>query len=449
MENTFALSDPLTFASPGQDGYQESVSVFNLTAQQHPAFAATATSVDHISRALEFARDEGLRLRVISTGHGSDTAKALDGEAMLRVRLNETVVVDPESRTARIPAGATWGEVAIAAAPYGLAALHGSSPLVGAIGYLLGGGMSFYGRRYGVASNLVTEIEVLLADGTRTTTNAQHDPDLFDALRGGKQALGIVLALTTELIPVTSVHTGAAFWPVSEAAQLLRAWNDWTKTAPRTASTSFRLMNLPPLPGIPPQLTAGPMICIAGAILDDPDIPAETVAAALFEALHPNTVPVLNTWHEGPPADVLVMHMDPGEPMPYVSDHQLLGELDTEAEAALLTALATERSSRLAFIELRQLGGALGVPDPRGGAINSYRGSFALYSLAALFAPDARPAANAQLANLRQTMSPWDLGITAPNMAASWAELAKSLDEATASRVRAVRLRVDTRNQLV
>jgi hypothetical protein len=443
MENTLASSQPFAFASPGQPGYRSSVPVFNLAIEQEPSWAATATTTEEVARAVAFAREQGLRLRIVSTGHGSDTANPVSGEALLHVCLDDPVTVDPKAVTARIPAGATWGDVAIAAAPFDLAALHGSSPLVGAIGYLLGGGMSFYGREYGVASNLVVSIEILFADGSRTTTDHDHDPDLFDALRGGKKTLGVIVALTTKLIRVGSVHTGAAFWPVSEAPFLLRTWNDWTKTAPRGASTSFRMMNLPPLPGIPPQLSGGPVICIAGAVLDSPKSRAADVAAELLGPLRSHSTPLLDTWHEGPPADVLVMHMDPSEPMPYLSDHQMLGELEPDSEAALLSVLATKRSSRVTFIELRQLGGAMAESDPRGGAINSYGAAVALYSLAALFAPDAREAAEEQLADLRQTMSPWDLGFTAANMVASPTELGKALDSATANRVDGVRRRVD------
>ena len=464
MDNIRVPSQPFTFASPGQLGYQSSVPVFNLAREQHPSWAATVTTTEQVAHAIEFAREQGLRLRIVSTGHGADTASPESGEALLRVCLDEPVTIDAKAGTARIPAGATWGDVAIAAAPFGLAALHGSSPLVGAIGYLLGGGMSFYGRQYGVASNLVTSIDLMFADGNCITTDRDRDSDLFDALRGGKQTLGVVLALTTRLIRVSSVQTGAAFWPASEAPYLLQAWNEWTKTAPRTASTSFRMLNLPPLPGIPPQLTGNPVICIAGAVLDgvvsdgevtgEPshngaDASAADVAAELLDPLRAHCPALLDTWHEGPPADVLVMHMDPSEPLPFLSDHQMLGELGAESEAALLSVLATERSSRLAFIELRQLAGALAEPDPTGGVINSYGGSIALYSLAPLFSPDAFVAATEQLGDLRQTMSPWDLGITAPNMAASPAELTKALDLPTKQRVDAVRRRVDPKGLFV
>lgn len=47
--------------------------------------------------------------------------------------------MDPQARTARIPAGAKWADVLEAIAPHGLGAPHGSSGDVGVVGYLLPG----------------------------------------------------------------------------------------------------------------------------------------------------------------------------------------------------------------------------------------------------------------------------------------------------------------------
>jgi hypothetical protein len=86
---------------------------------------------------------------VISTGHASSMADQMSGALLVRTVPSGPVEVDPQAHRARIPAGTRWGAVAEAAAQYGLGAMHGSSPDVGAVGYLLRGGLSFYGRRFG------------------------------------------------------------------------------------------------------------------------------------------------------------------------------------------------------------------------------------------------------------------------------------------------------------
>ena len=95
------------------------------------------------------------------------------------------VTIDPEAQTARAEAGVIWIEVVEAAAEHGLAALAGSSPDVGVVGYTLGGGLSWLARKHGIGANQVTAIEVVTASGDIVRTDWANEPDLFWALRGG------------------------------------------------------------------------------------------------------------------------------------------------------------------------------------------------------------------------------------------------------------------------
>ena len=76
------------------------------------------------------------------------------------------------------------------AAKHGLCSMPGSSPDVGITGYTLGGGLSWLGRKYGFACNRVGAIEVVTADGEARTVDANSQPDLFWALRGGGGGYG-------------------------------------------------------------------------------------------------------------------------------------------------------------------------------------------------------------------------------------------------------------------
>ena len=63
-----------------------------------------------------------------------------------------------------------------AAAEHGLAALAGSSPDVGVVGYTLGGGLSWLGRKHGLAANSVTAIELVTADGRMRPRDGRGRP---------------------------------------------------------------------------------------------------------------------------------------------------------------------------------------------------------------------------------------------------------------------------------
>jgi len=159
---------------PGTAGYREATAVFDTFAPVQPDEAVIADSVGSVAAAITRARSRGLDVEVISTGHASALADRMSGVLLVRTVPSGPVEVDPQARRARIPAGTRWGAVAEAAAQYGLGAVHGSSPDVGAVGFLLKGGLSFYGRRLGLAANSLRAVELVGADGQLHRVDADH-----------------------------------------------------------------------------------------------------------------------------------------------------------------------------------------------------------------------------------------------------------------------------------
>ncbi|MGW0194096.1 FAD-binding oxidoreductase [Nonomuraea sp. NPDC003201] len=185
--------DIAPFSLPGTPEYAAAGASFQLAAPVDPAGAFTARSVDDVVRAVATARRSGRLLRLTTTGHAMGRTGPLTDSLLLRLLLDGPVHVDPATRTARIPAGKTWGAVLPELFEHGLTAVHGSSSTVGVIGYLLGGGLSFYGRRFGLAANSVRSLTVVLAGGEVVEASAMHRPDLFWALRGGGGGFGVVV----------------------------------------------------------------------------------------------------------------------------------------------------------------------------------------------------------------------------------------------------------------
>ena len=127
------------------------------------------------------------------------------------------VSVDPVRRIARVGGGTLWDPAVTAAAAHGLAALHGSSPDVGIAGYSLGGGLGWYGRALGLAANHVTAAEIVIGDGTIVRTDAEHDPELLWALRGGGGSFGVVTALEFSLFDIATAYAGMMIFDISRA----------------------------------------------------------------------------------------------------------------------------------------------------------------------------------------------------------------------------------------
>ena len=204
------LSSPsrLTSAPPGKVVVPEDVRfgearrAWNLAIDQRPAAVTFPESPQDVAAAVLFARESGLRVAAQGTGHSAGPLGSLEDTILIKTERMRGVSVDPARRTARVDAGVRWLEVVEAAAQHGLSALAGSSPDVGVVGYTLAGGLSFLGRRYGLAANHVSAIELVTADGRLVRADREHEPDLFWALRGGGGSFGVVTAIEFELFPI-------------------------------------------------------------------------------------------------------------------------------------------------------------------------------------------------------------------------------------------------------
>jgi FAD/FMN-containing dehydrogenase len=387
---------------PSDSRYDDARLAWNLSADQHPAAIWQATSVEDVQDAIAYARERGWRLTAQTTGHYAQILPDLADALLLKLSLHAGgVSVDPVGGSARVAAGAVWSDVIDAVAPYGLTAMHGSAPSVGVIGYLLGGGLGFYGRTHGLACNHVLSFDVVTADGQARHVDANNDPDLFYVLRGGGGGYAVVTAVEIDLLPYAEVTAGAMFFSVDHAPALLRSWHAWTKDADESISTTFRLLNLPPLPQVPEPLRGVQTICIDGVALKASE--AEHLEAQLRSV----ATPILGGFGPMPAAAVTHLHGDPEAPTPGIGDGILLTELDDRAIDAFLR-VAGDRS--LAVAELRHLGGALARSPWHAGALDHFDGEFLVYGAGVPGAPASAAELNAGLDRFLAALAPWASG---------------------------------------
>src|SRR5664279_2426744 len=125
---------------PGNDGWDQARQAWNLTVDQRPAAVARPRTADDVIEIVRWARTQGLRVAAQGTGHAAAAHASLEDTVLVRTDRLKDVQIDHELLRARVGAGVVWSEVSTAAAEFGLAALAGSGPDVGVVGYTLGGG---------------------------------------------------------------------------------------------------------------------------------------------------------------------------------------------------------------------------------------------------------------------------------------------------------------------
>jgi hypothetical protein len=355
---------------------------------------------------------------------------SLERTLLLRTERLRGVEIEVEARRARAGGGTQWVDVTAPASERGLAALSGSAPDVGIVGYHSGGGMSIgLGRKFGLAANHVTAVEMVTAEGELVRADHDSEPDLFWAVRGGGGNFGAVTAIEFGLFDLPVVYAGMLAWPLERAEEVLRRWLEWTETAPDEITTSMRFMRMPDMPEIPDPIRGRALIVIDGAYAGDAS-GGEPEIAGLREL-----GPEIDMFTEMPPVGMSYIHMDPPEPVPALSDHQMLGSVPDQAVERMLELAGPGIDSALLMVELRHLGGALGRAPAHAGAVGSFRGEFAMFNAGIPMDPQVAHALDAELAALREAMTPFDAEAPYLNFAENRTDVASAYTQASGRRL--------------
>src|SRR4051794_11075830 len=422
---------------PHEPGWNEARLAWNLAVDQQPAAVARPESADDVAAVVRWARSQGLRGAPQGTGHNPAAMGSLAHTVLVKTERMRGVTIDPVARSARVEAGVLWAEVSEAAAEHGLAALAGSSPDVGVVGYSLGGGISWLARKHGLAANSVTAIELVNAEGELVRADAQNEPELYWALRGGGGSFGVVTALEFKLYPIPEVYAGVLFFPLERGAEVLRAWRRWIEAVPDEVPSVGRFLHFPPIPDIPEPLRGGSFVVVEAASLLGKD--------STDELLRPlrDLGPQLDTFATIPVQELKHLHMDPEHPVPGHGDGMLLSEFNDAAIDALVHVAGAGSGSPLLSVEVRHGGGALARHAPGAGALPSIDGKFLMFAVGMSPTPELGAAVQAHVELVQNALAPWDSGRAYLNFAEKRQRGDRLFGELTHRRLQAVKATVD------
>ncbi len=246
---------------PGEEGYDEARRVWNGAFDRRPALIARCAGTDDVQAAVRFARVHDLPVAVRGGGHSVLGYGVTDGGVMIDLSQLKAVSVDPGARTARAAGGLTWGEFDLATQRHGLATTGGSVSSTGIGGVTLGGGFGHLMRRYGLTVDNLRAADVVTADGERVRADATTEPELLWGLRGGGGNFGIVTAFEYDLHAVGPIVLGGPiFWPLEQAATVLRFLREFAPTAPDALGIAIVAMLAPPMPFLPAERYGTPVV---------------------------------------------------------------------------------------------------------------------------------------------------------------------------------------------
>ena len=281
---------------PTDAEYDAARALYNGMIDKRPRLIARCVDVADVMNAVNYAREHGLLLAIRGGGHSGPGLGSCDDGLVIDLSLMKSVRVDPDSRTVRVDAGCTSGDVDHATHPFGLAVPFGIVSTTGVAGLTLGGGTGYLTRKYGLTIDNLLEADVVLANGQFVTASRSQHPDLFWALRGGGGNFGIATSFLFQGRPVNKVYAGPIFWEATQAKAVMRAYRDFLPDTVEEFGVFVGLKTVPSMDPFPREYWGKRACAVIGSYNGEAAY-GERAIAPLLKAVPP---PIFNWMSEIP-----------------------------------------------------------------------------------------------------------------------------------------------------
>jgi hypothetical protein len=386
---------------PEDSDYDEVRTTMYGDPEARPVVVVRPVGDDDVVQVVTLARETGLPLAVRSGGHSGAGHSSCDGGIVLDLRDLTDIDVDVDARTVWAGTGLTAADLTVATAEHGLAVGFGDTGSVGIGGITLGGGVGYLARKHGLTIDNLLAADVVTADGEVRRVDAESDPELFWAIRGGGGNLGVATRLQFRLHEVDQVLGGILVLPAT--AETVAGFVALAEAAPDELSTIANVMNCPSMPLVPEEhhgsVVILAMVCWAG------DLEAGVVAMAPFRAL---AEPLADLVRPVPYPEMF----PPGDPDYHptaVSRTMFTSTVDLATAARVVDQLAASDSA-MRVVQIRVVGGAV-ARVPADATAYAHRNSRLMVNVAAFYdGPDDRDDKEAWMTGLASDLHQGDDG---------------------------------------
>ncbi len=365
--------------APADTGYDQARQVFMPQFDRRPAAIVRPADAGEVASVVDLAREQGFELAVRSGGHSAAGHSVSEGGIVLDLSNLKGLEIDVAAEEAWAETGLTAGELTTAAQAEGLAIGLGDTGSVGIGGLTLGGGIGYLVRKHGLAIDDLLGAELVTADGRLLHVDAEHDPDLFWAIRGGGGNFGVATRFHYRLHPVGTVTGGLLVLPAT--ADVVAGFIAAAEAAPEELSTIANVMTAPPLPFLPAE-AHGKLVVLAMLVHAGPLEEGER-AVAPFRAL---ATPLADMLRPMPYSDIYPPE-DPDYRPRAAARTMFVDTVDTAAAETILGRLEGS-TAMLRAVQLRVLGGAM-ARVPVDATAFAHRQSKIMVNIAAIYGDPA------------------------------------------------------------
>ena len=343
-----------TVIGPDDPSWTDATTILYGYLGGEPRVVVRPSDAADVAAAIGFARRAGIEIAVRSGGHSGAAHGTVADGLVIDVRDLDSLEIDAAARTATAGAGVTAGAYTAEAGKHGLATGFGDTGSVGLGGITTGGGVGYLSRRHGLTIDNLISAQVVTADGAIHDVDAEHEPDLFWAIRGGGGNVGVVTQFTYRLHDVPQVVGGMLMLPAT--ADTVTEFMRLALDAPDELGLIANVMPAPPMPFVP-QEHHGELVIFALMAWSGAEEAADSVLAP-FRSL---ATPISDLLAPMPYSGLFPPEDPSYHPIATSVTGFARGFGRDEAETVLRTL--SEAQSRpevqMAVVQLRPLGGAI------------------------------------------------------------------------------------------
>jgi FAD/FMN-containing dehydrogenase len=368
---------------PDDDGYDAARAIWNGMIDKRPWAVVRCSGTADVVAAVRWADEQGLELAVRGGAHNVAGNAVSDGGLVIDLSELRGVVVDPEARRVRAQGGTLLAGFDRECQQFGLATTMGAISTTGIAGLTLGGGLGWLMRGHGLACDNLVRAQVVTAAGEVVTADADREPDLLWALKGGGGNFGVVTTFEFDLHAVGPiVYGGLAGWPIDRAGDVLGVYAQLVADAPRMGLNAI-FTSAPPMPFVPEELHFRPIIAVAACHVGDPAEgerllrPLRDLGAA-FDVIGPIPYTALQSMLDGA--------APPGRRSYWKAGY--LSRLD-DAAIATARAQAADMPAPFSLFEIMAMGGRVAEIPAESAAFGNRDAAFLYNGIAFWEDPDA------------------------------------------------------------
>jgi FAD/FMN-containing dehydrogenase len=360
---------------PDDDGYDEARTPFYGGIDRHPAAIVRVRDDMDVARVVALARETGLELAVRSGGHSISGLCVSEGGIVIDLADMRALEIDPEARTAWAQTGLTAVEFTTAAAEHGLGIGFGDTGSVGIGGITLGGGVGYLVRKYGLTIDDLLAADIVTADGEIRRVDAENEPDLFWAIRGGGGNFGVATRFRFGPHQIDTVVGGMLLLPAT--VDTIAGFMAEAEESPDELSSIANVMPAPPMPFVPDEAHGKLAIMALMTYAGDPE--AGQRALAPFRAL---AEPIADMLRPMPYPEVYPPEEEGYHPL--AKGHTMFVDAIGRPEAETILEHLGTSTAMMGVAQLRTLGGAM-ARVPADATAFAHRQSKIMVNVAAVY----------------------------------------------------------------